>query len=451
MTENNALPGGAVKFQYLKIKGQKIPSDKIIELNIFEAIDFPAISGNVIIDDWTGMKEIYNFFANDLVEISFHREGDPPILMAFVLSESGDESPQMGEHHKKIRFDFCSPWWVNARTFKISTAWNDKYIHEIITDLIGICGGKAGIILKTKQKLERFVAPNWSPIRIMRKLAEMAVDDLGCGGFLIWTDISDGAVNFMNLNSLMVNDSTQNYGTVPFKISLNVKNQRSPEKVFTMNIENSFDILKNGTTGVANTRTLSFDYDRTAVVDMTSRVDEYGHSHLSTKMPINTIFLGEPYQTTKVSTYYPNNRELIQTEKESESLQVGSLVNKQTMLLADLVKINLTTVGEHKAKRAGRLIWLDVPYSTEKQHEQYTGTYLIKNLRHRIEGSKYMNVCTLVCDGLKQMSSERPDIINWGKSNDENLIITHRQKPQSGGKRKSQDYRTTDPKTSIQG
>ncbi len=439
-------PSGNVLLHHFKIRGTKLPSDKIMELNIYEAIDFPAITGNVLIDDWGGLKEEYEFFSNDIVEIKFNREGDPPITVFCVLYESGGENPMPGEHHKKVIFEFCSPWWVHARSLKITNSWSNKYIHEIIIDLVEMCGGKMGVVDATKQKLERFVAPNWTPIRIIQSLMQQATDENGCGGYLIWTDISDGKVNFISLNSLMVDDKDWNYGYVPFKLTLNPNTTRSLQKVFGMNIENSFSMIDTAESGMGNMRTVGFDYDRTEVIDINSRIDKYKHSHLSTKMPLNTVFLSEPYQTTSFSTFYPNNRELIQTEGESESLQVANILTKQSLMLSTLVRVNITTVGENKAKRAGRLVWLDVPYLPNKNHAQYTGTYLLKNVRHRIQGAKYMNVCTLVCDGLKKMS-DRDDIVSWGKENNDDYIVTFRKN--SGERRSTTNYRSTSAMDSL--
>jgi hypothetical protein len=78
-----------------------------------------------------------------------------------------------------------------------------------------VLGYKETKFIETKQTLERFVTPFWSPIKIIRYLMSFALDakpkenitpKIGegeQGGFLLFTDLKTGKVNFIPPSRLM--------------------------------------------------------------------------------------------------------------------------------------------------------------------------------------------------------------------------------------------------------
>jgi len=204
MTIGNPVPQ-IVDIRWFKINGLDIDVDKIITLDIFESIAFPGITGTVVMQDWTALKEIGNLTTGDLVEISFSAQGDPPLDLIYMITESyGDWAKIDMTLHAEISFGFCSPWLLRGFTQKRSRPFINKRIDEIVQTLVEECGGTINPLafIPTKQILPRFVSPYWSPIETIRYLMTFAMDEVGNGGYCLWTEIDGDLVNFMPVENL---------------------------------------------------------------------------------------------------------------------------------------------------------------------------------------------------------------------------------------------------------
>lgn len=441
MTTNPAgTSTGKMNFNYFKISGVDIDISKIKTLDIYESIEFPGITGSVLIDDWFSLRETLNIFAGDIVNISFGRVTDKSLDLELVITSAPIEIPLKNQDDKYLKIDFCSKWLVEGFTQKRSRVWKNEYIHDIVADLVEMCGGNLGIFVKTKQKLERFVSPYWSPIQTIRYLMNFAVDQDDVGGYLLFTGIydkekeSNEIVNFIPYSTLV---STRNYGYVPYKLTLTPRHHDSPERIISMTMGSTFDSIKQGALGLGRTQHVGFNYDKTEVMSQDNRIDQYGHNHISSKLPLDIKYLGSAYRTTKDSLLFPNTKELIEdgkttsedntgtTEEDTyirnaDELLKGRLNTKQSLTFSDAVTLDLMTNGEGYHKKAGKLVWIDYPsrsmQSKREYHKQLSGTYLIKDLRHSINGMIYTNVMTVICDGFKD--SPRPDLVEWTKESE---------------------------------
>ena len=415
-----------VKFETFKIKDITFDPTNILSLDIYESLEFPGVTGRLTFQDYSATRERENIFAGDAVEISFSREQDPPLVFNFVLSESMGDSAPDDTHYNISSIKFCSPWMLEAFTRKRSRSWGGdgtgKLISEIVQELVEECGGQIGTFTPTKQTLERFVSPYWSPIDTIRYLMNFAIDENDNGGYLLWTDVELDKVNFIPIGVLMNGDTAINYGEVPFDLRMNPANERSAERILTQEVSSAFNILKYADMGMGKSRFAGFNYDKTEVMYANKKVDEYGHSHLSTKLPLNDKFMGLRYRTTKNSFLFHNTDELIRDTSADAPLSAelinGKLSNKFSLLFGDMLKIDANLVGETVDKRVGKLVKLIYPTVDDKitgENQQYTGTFLIKNIRHAIQGMQYLNAVTFVADGFKTI--ERDDMVEWNATN----------------------------------
>ena len=141
-----------------KIKGVEILPQAISEVNIYESILNPGIMGNMTIADWQGLDEVGQVFGGDDFEIVFKTEDDTELSLKYKIY-SNVTSNDPGRSFNTSGYSFCSEWMIDGLTRQISKHYKDKYIHEIIKDLLTECGAKIGFIEPTKQKLNHFTTP----------------------------------------------------------------------------------------------------------------------------------------------------------------------------------------------------------------------------------------------------------------------------------------------------
>lgn len=423
------------KFDYFKIKGITIDPTNIINLDIFESLNTPGITGNLVLQDWSALKEFSNISAGDDIEFSFARSNDPLVSVKYVISESNDAAPNESLHNV-VSFGFMSPWLLQATTRKRSRPFRNKRIDEIISELIVECGGETLIFTETKQTLERFVTPHWTPLESIRYLMSFAMSqENNEGGYILWTDLESDKVNFMPISQLMDGQ----YGESGIDLKFNPVDQRSPHKLINLVMDQNFNVAKYGDMGLGRSRLVGFNFDKTEVMNVDERIDEHGLRlkldgvastattgfgdavpHLSTKLPLNEIYLGRPYRNTRPSFLFPNTNALVTDssandfEKASRENLIGRLHTKFSLMSADLFQLVARTVGENYHKRVGRLIQIQYPSVEEAKttgHKHYAGLYLLSEIRHMIQGMEYANILTAIADGYKDI--ERADLVQW--------------------------------------
>lgn len=446
----------ALQIDSLKINGIIIDPGNILSLDIYESLDFPGITGNLKFKDFGMMMEGYDIFAGDPVEIKMTSPGANTALEPknLVVTESKgnlilEDSPATG-----VSLGFASEWVVNGMTMNISKAYKNQRIDEIIKDLIVTSGqpmgnnSSGGRFIKTKQTLENFVTPFWAPLKSIRYLMSMATDIGGFGGYVLFTEIDTGNVNFFPIGQIL----TGNYRTTDMTLRQNTHFDMAKNRVFNQSIENGFDVIKYGSQGLATSQYIGFDYDNSEEINIDKKIVDYyeiasdadststnirkeGYitegktvegikvKHLGKDtsggiFPLNQVYLKDKYKNTKFNTFYNNTNELIKTD--NKSLIEGRLNTKFSLMSADAIKINATTMGETEYKKVGTIINLMVPTPDQgktRESEQLSGKYLITKIRHNYSQGQYTNTITLVSDSIKSMSTNRQDIIFWNGNN----------------------------------
>jgi len=403
-----------LKIEYLRLGGVEINPNEIHQLNIYESLEFPGVTGDITFKDLNAVKEI-GVYSGDSLKIAFGKENDTPLVLEFdIYSGSDDYITEADPNSMDTSFKFCSKWLLNGLIRKRSRSFSGQRIDEIVRALVIDSGGSPGFFIKTKQTLDRFVSPYWNPITTINYLGSFATDDNGLGGYTLWTDIETGLVNFAPLGVLM--HTTRNYGSTDLELAMDTGDPRSPRKVFSIEVDSNFNLIDYGTIGLGRTKLAGFDYDRMQPIEIDKTADEYQGSHLSTVLPINDKYQGRSFRFNKRAMNFPNTDELIRNDgtRRSDEFVEGKWNTRFANLSSDVVRLNVSVVGDTFFKRAGTLIKIKVPRPGDNQSEPnqlYSGTYLVRNVRHVITGMEYGQFLTLVSDGLKETT--RVDLVSW--------------------------------------
>lgn len=410
------VPHGVVKFRTLKIRGIEIDMDNVMSIEIFEGIGNMGIYGSILMQEYAALKEIGNIFAGDFIKLEFGRIDDTPLTLEYVIFESYGDTSDEDDFHNLISFGFCSKWLLEANTKKRSKPFLNMRIDEIVTDIVENCGGTMNVVVPTEQTLERFISPYWPPVVTLTHLMSFAASSNDkLGGYCLWTDIANEQVNFVPIIDLM--DGL--YGEVGFEMSQNFNYERSPARIIQQSIDTTFDVMKYADAGAGRSQLIGFNYDNTEVMKMDERMDEYANEHvnLGKQIPLNDRYMGRQYRNTKSSFLFNNTNSLIEDSAEGDKLTQelvkGKLRTKYSMIMADILTMRISSPGEGFQKRAGRLVKANYPSNNTtdgNKNAHYSGTYLINEIVHTIQGKQYLNALSLISNAYKEI--DRPDMIN---------------------------------------
>lgn len=405
-----------LKLSKVSINGIDVQKEHIYNIEIFESLMQPGITGYIDILDFQAIVELGHIFANDNLDLEFNVSSDnkKPLINKFKIY-SNEGSKILPQHQYNVtRLGFCSDWLIDGLTKKVSKYYKNKFIHEIISDLLGECNAPIGFIEPTKQKLENFVTPYWTPYHSIKHLLSFTLSSSNSAGYLCWTDLSTGKVNVTSI-SYLYKGSLGKYK----KFIINPGNVRYEGRILDSTIETNYDIIRLINNGLPITKVYGFNFDKGKVIETKESVNDINQVHLGKKLPINTKYTSKDYNGFRYTSLFPNgSNSIADNDDKILDLVNGSLMNEYTLLASDIFKINIMSPGE-PGRRVGQLAEVDIPSQNlnagqKEGNKQLKGDYLIRDIRHTFSFfSDYNQAITLVSDGYKEFN--RTELINWSK------------------------------------
>jgi len=403
-----------IKISKAKINDIDIQLEHIYIIDIYESLMQPGITGFIQIIDFQAIVELGNVFAGDdlLLEFTVQEEGKKTITNKFKIYSLEGNKLLPDKNYTVSVFGFCSPWLIDGLTKIVSKNYEEKYIHEIIADLLKECGAEVGFIEPTKQKLENFVTPLWTPYHSIKYLLGYALSKTNNAGYLCWTDLMTGKVNVATVDYL-------NKGTLGKFKSFTVypSNIRYEGRIHECSIETNYDIIRLINNGLPATKVYGFNYNKGKEFVSDKKLSDLTSTKLSKKFPIPTKYKDKQYTSFRFIPLFPNNKDSIASKDNLlQDLLDGSLLNEYTLLTTDVFKLNILTSGEPD-RRVGWLAEVDFPsqnkiVGNKEGNKQLKGDYLIRDIKHSFSYMmEYRQAITLVSDGYKEFN--RPEIMDW--------------------------------------
>lgn len=408
------FPATNYKLTNISIGDIKVVPQYIESIHIYEGLTFPALTGKLYLKDWDGLLEIQEIFAGDSIKISFVSETDITREFTFRGILTGSFNNVVSTEHTApiITLHFCSEWWFKAITKQISKAWKNKYVSEIIEDiLVNECGADfGGFYPENTVKLERFVSPFWTPAHIIKYLLDFCRTSDNKAGFLLYEDLYSQTPICMTLDYLYA----ENWGTHPSEIIANSQNIIYEGNLRYLWVENQFNILRHLNQGVYKTEYNGFDFDRLTHLNISSTIKDVKGEHLTNYLPLKTDFATDEFMSRKQTMRYLQTSNLT-NENDILKLIENQKDNRFVGLYSDLIKLNFLLPGATN-RSVGQLVKVNFPSVNSNSDEtarnkQLEGKYLIRDIQHILTNDVFQQAITVVSDGL--YNTDRTDLVNW--------------------------------------
>lgn len=396
-----------LKLENLTIRGVTLDALAVTELHIFESITQPGITGTIEFKDWQGLMELGHVVPGDDVVIAWSSENKSIISRTFVLTAQEAVQELDTATYNVYKLHFCSKWSFSAFATKYTEVYRDKYIHEIVRDILEVgCGATVKFIEPTKQKLENYCLPMWTPARSLKRLLSFAQNQSGVGGYVVWTDLDTDQVMCTTVDYML--KKSIGYWETFYMRSTNTRYEGSVKSITG---EQHFDLVRYLNMGMFHTNLVTMDYDRDDLFTTDEDIKKYSHKHVAKKYPMPTKYASEDYAIARFSSIYPST-DSISKELGVKELAEGELRTDYTMFFTDAFKVNVLSVGE-SSRRCGMMAKLDYPSVDEnkqKFNKKYQGDYLIRSIRHVFGSGDYFQAITLASDGYFDHPG---DLVEW--------------------------------------
>jgi hypothetical protein len=383
-----------------------------VEIDIFDSIYSPCITGSILIQDSVNLSEKLLFDGSEVLRMKISKsENFVSIEKSFRIYKQS-ERKNISQTSESYILYFCSEELVLSEQMKLSKSFTSSYSDaavKILSQYLGITSSNMGMF-KESEGIRKISIPTLTPLEAVRWCASKALDENLSPCFLFFEN-RDG-YNFTSLNQIYSRLNVVN-------VNLTVKNVAQSTqfdhlrgvKHFEVKKQNNF--LDNVKKGVYAGTFIGFDpLTRTINIENLDYADHYNTipNHLN-KSPLlteienriglkntemfNSKIVIHPFQTSR-----RNSPSVKENDNESITyLEMTEKIKFQRSAIFDSLntrQIKMVLNGDFDIT-CGRSIGVFVPtrgYKSEDEDaydKSLTGNYLITATRHILKAQNNMH------------------------------------------------------------
>jgi hypothetical protein len=175
------------------------------EINIFDSILMPVISGNILVRDAVGLSSILLFDGSEsvLMDISKFNDERAAFKKAFRIYKQSDRT-NINQNSEMYVLHFVSDELFYSDQQKINQSYEEKYseiIKKILIDYLKVPENNLGGIYSDSSGIRNVVIPNLSPIESIQWCTKRALDSNQSPNFLFFQNLT--GYNFASLSKLL--------------------------------------------------------------------------------------------------------------------------------------------------------------------------------------------------------------------------------------------------------
>jgi hypothetical protein len=276
------------------------------ELNIFDSLFLPIVSGNILMVDSIGLIGRFIFDGSEVIKISMTKDGDSEIgsfQKAFRIYKQSDRR-NLTQTSEKYILHFVSDELIFSDQQRVNQSYVGPYsyiVDRILKDYLGVSNHA---LHDATTGIRSVVIPNLRPLEAIDWCAKRSVDQYSAPNYLFYSNLL--GFNFASLSNLLNNPSIMDIKFEPknlFDDSNQALRELSSARSFEVVVEN--DVIDRTRSGVNAGTFIGFD-------PMTRTFD-------STPMNYNNIF-----KTMLHANENPNVTEIINRDGSSNLTTVES-------------------------------------------------------------------------------------------------------------------------------
>lgn len=389
------------------------------ELNIFDSILVPCMSGNILIKDSIGLTKKLLFDGSEFISIDISKDTEKQgtnLTKTFRIFKQTNRT-NVNQTAEMYILHFVSEEMIYSAQQKISQGYTGTYstvAESVLLDYLKVPRSKIGVFENTKG-VQNVVVPLLSPIDTMNWLIKRSVSENNLADYVFFENKI--GFNFVSLTKLFGIKELFTINFQPKNIVDNINEEFLGATNY--NFSTSFDILENTRSGFYSNRFVGFDImTRTlSEVDLGLKNHYKSTTHLN-KNPNAFISLNREGKDaglmpfSKVSLYpfqlYRNYQDYVKSNSDSNSKLIDethTYIPQRKAIFHNLLqrKMNISLPGNFLIS-SGFVLDVDVnsiSISENKKSEKdlsISGKYLIVATRHMIKPDKHETFCEIATD-----------------------------------------------------
>jgi hypothetical protein len=440
MSDNNIVQSSQYVIKELKIISKLGPvdiTDMFEELNIFDSIFNPAMTGTILINDSFGLSGKLSFDGSEILLVDMGKTSDAARIKKSFRIYKQSSRKSLNLNSEAYILHFVSDEFILSQQIRISQAFKDTYANitkNILNNYLSVADGEIAM-LEASDGIRSVVIPNKTPFEAIDFCTKRAVNDKMSPTFLFFENKL--GYNFATTSTLLARPAVHNINFQPKNLA-----DPSGELMGAMHYEvvTQFDMNKNIRAGVYAGTFTGFDINTRTVankiVDFASMYNKSNHANqtpnigsITNKQGFkNTEMFGSKkilYPITAFSSTDPYITENDPTLANLEDDTYNYLLQREAMM-QNLMNLRMKIVMPGNFDlTSGLMANLRLPMRSEKAagvdntDHSLNGKYLIVATRHIITYQKHETVMEVATDSLNRdriyQSTQEQESADYGQ------------------------------------
>jgi len=402
------------------------------ELNVYDSLLMPCMTGNIVIKDSVGLSKRLSFDGSEYIKVNISKGEDSKVTTinkTFRIYKQSDRT-NINQSVEMYVLSFISEEFIYSEQQKISQSYTGSYdtiVKSVLSKYLKVPNNRIGIV-ETTRGSQSAVIPLLSPLESIDWVLKRALDKNNKANFVFFENKK--GFNFVSLSTLF------SLGTV-FEINFQPKNITDIVGdeflgVRDFNYSTTFDLIENIRNGFYANKFIGFDILTRKITETSIGISNvYGTNNLNkyaiapaiknrenkdVSQMYNSRVALYSYQTPRTSaTYIKSNDNKTATVID----ETHTYIPQRKAILNNLIQKRLTiALPGNFALTSGLVLKLNAPSyglkddDTQQQDDSMFGNYLIIGTRHIIRPDRHETVCEVTTDSTntKLIGGNTPDL-----------------------------------------
>jgi hypothetical protein len=209
------------------------------EINIYDSLFLPVMSGNILIRDAAGLSGSLLFDGSESILIDIAKDSNSDIgsfRKAFRIYKQSTRKNE-GLNSELYTLHFCSDELMYSDQQRINQSYDNTYgkvVEKILEDYLGVPAGESGGIFEDTVGIRNIVIPNLRPIEAIEWCAKRSLDRKQAPNYLFFQNLV--GFNFAPLSMLLTQEDILD---VTFKL----KNQSNSNPFSEISSARAFEVV----------------------------------------------------------------------------------------------------------------------------------------------------------------------------------------------------------------
>jgi hypothetical protein len=210
------------------------------EINIFDSLFLPVMSGNILIRDAAGLSGSLLFDGSESILIDIAKDSNSDVASfkkAFRIYKQSTRKND-GLNSELYLLHFCSDELMYSDQQRVNQSYDNTYgkvVEKILEDYLGVPSGESDGIFEDTVGIRNIVIPNLRPIEAIEWCAKRSLDIKQAPNYLFYQNLI--GFNFAPLSMLLTQEEI-------LDVKFQAKNQSKSSPFSEISSARAFEVVK---------------------------------------------------------------------------------------------------------------------------------------------------------------------------------------------------------------